>query len=163
MTDAKAIKMRLLFVDFDGALHPIDSGDFCGEIGGEMGFISVRDDAPLFCRLPLLIDALRDHPDVQIVVSSSWRRLYSSRALRAFLGELADRYLGETPFLAGCSRHDEIVCFIRENELETVPWLALDDDPKNFPVSCPNVLWTDPEDGLAAESVAALREWLEAP
>lgn len=153
--------MRLLFFDFDGVLHPHDAGDV-RDVDGMMEFVSVRDDAPLFCRLPLLIDALRDHQDVRIVISSSWRRLYERHELRAFLGELADRYLAEIPHLAGHNRHDEIVCFIRENELETVPWLALDDDPENFPVSCPNVLWTNPETGIEPESVQQLRRWLAA-
>lgn len=151
--------MRLLFVDFDGVLHPCDSGDV-RDVGGKMEFVSARVDAPLFCRLPLLIDALRDHPDVQIVISSSWRYLYERHELKAFIGDLADRYLAEIPRLSGHQRHNEIEYFMQLRRLQDVPWLALDDDRGNFPATCPNVLWTDPKIGLDADAMAALREWL---
>lgn len=130
------------------------------EIDGMMEFVSARVNAPLFCRLPLLIDALRDHPDVQIVISSSWRYLYQRQELKAFIGDLADRYLAEIPRLSGHQRHDEIEYFMQLRRLQDVPWLALDDDRGNFPATCPNVLWTDPKIGLDADSVVALREWL---
>lgn len=151
--------MRLLFVDFDGVLHPCDSGDV-RDVGGKMEFVSARVDAPLFCRLPLLIDALRDHPDVQIVISSSWRYLYERHELTAFIGDLADRYLAETPRLRGHQRHDEIEYFMQLRHFRDVPWLALDDDRGNFSATCPNVIWTDPKIGLDADTLAALREWL---
>lgn len=151
--------MRLLFLDFDGVLHPHDAGDV-RDVDGMMEFVSVRDDAPLFCRLPLLLDALRDHQDVRIVISSSWRRLYERHELRAFLGELADRYLAEIPHLNGHNRHDEILLFLQQHRLRAVHWLALDDDRGNFPADCPNVLWTNPNTGLDADSVTELREWL---
>lgn len=152
--------MRLLFLDFDGVLHPCDSGDV-RDVEGKMEFVSARIDAPLFCRLPLLIDALRDHPDVRIVISSSWRYLYERNELKAFVGGLADRYLAEIPRLSGHPRHDEIAYFMQLRRLQDVHWIAIDDDRRNFPADCPYVLWTEPKTGLDVDSVAALRKWLE--
>lgn len=152
----------ILFLDFDGVLHPHDSGDV-RDVDGMMEFVSVREDAPLFCRLPLLVDALRDHPEVRIVISSSWRYLYQRHELKAFLGDLGDRYLAEIPRLQGHSRHDEVLYFLQQRRMKSVPWLALDDDRRNFPADCPNVLWTDPEVGIDTETVAALRQWLRSP
>ena len=45
----------ILFLDFDGVLHPEPS---------------LAKDA--FCRLPLIEEILQDFPQVQIVVSSAW-------------------------------------------------------------------------------------------
>lgn len=48
--------MPILFLDFDGVLHP----EHCHE-------------SKHFCCLPVLEDALRQAPEWQVVISSTWR------------------------------------------------------------------------------------------
>jgi len=71
-----------LFLDFDGVLHP------------EPCF----DRSRLFCQLPVLEAVLRDFPEVDIVISSSWRELLHLDDLKSlFSGDIAWRIVGVTP------------------------------------------------------------------
>lgn len=70
----------LLFLDFDGVLHPADGSQ------------------EAFCRLPLLESWMQHWPAVQVVISSSWRRLHSMSELVEFLGPVVGpRVVGCTP------------------------------------------------------------------
>ena len=62
--------MRVIFLDFDGVLHPRISPD------------------KLFVHVDRLSHVLKDHPDVKIVVSSSWRASHTIKQLCHFLGPL---------------------------------------------------------------------------
>lgn len=64
--------MRILFLDFDGVLHPGDP-----EFDGEK-----------FCWLPVLERLLIAHVDVRIVVHSSWRYDHTDAELKQLLGRL---------------------------------------------------------------------------
>ncbi|MFD2270984.1 HAD domain-containing protein [Undibacterium arcticum] len=65
----------ILFLDFDGVLHP----DPC-------------DEGERFSRLPAFEALMRDFPAVEIVVSSSWRVARTLDDLRAFF---RDRHRSE--------------------------------------------------------------------
>jgi hypothetical protein len=74
----------ILFLDFDGVLHPIQRSE------------------PDFCRLELLWKILRACPDVEVVFSTSWRKIYSPDEIIEFVtfggGEdMAHRFIGSTP------------------------------------------------------------------
>lgn len=103
----------ILFLDFDGVLHPLYP----------------TAELPEFCYLPRLAAVLRDFPRVEIVISSSWRTEFELEALRAFFpADLQARIIGVTPWLPG-SRCEEVLAWLREHRPGS-PWLALDDQPK---------------------------------
>ena len=122
----------LLFLDFDGVLHPV--------------FGSRELD---FCRLPLLETVLRGAPEVRIVVSSTWREVFGLAQLRSrFSPDIAARIVGATPVLPGRSRHAEIMAYLQRHARHDTQWVALDDTPAEFPRGCPYLVRCDPRSGL---------------
>lgn len=123
MTNAPTI-----FLDFDGVLHPDDVYRIRGEI------VLMRDGLPLFAWSPLLVEALEPHPDVRIVLSTSWVRVVGfDKAHERLPIELQRRVVGATwhssfdPYWwAGLSRYEEIVHYVQRHAL--THWLAIDDD-----------------------------------
>lgn len=105
---------KLLFLDFDGVLHP--------------------DGVALFSRLALLEEYLLKMPGVDIVVSSTWRETDSLERLQGYFSEaIRDRVVGVTPSLEDgydCGgRQREIHAFLESAGLnsENASWVALDD------------------------------------
>lgn len=145
----------ILFLDFDGVLHPSIKGE------------------PDFCRLELLWNILRACPDVEVVFSTSWRELYPVQALIAFVtqggGEdLAPRFLGTTPnFLIepGKSylgtRHIECCTWLEGNNQQERPWLAVDDYKYVFPSDSPTLYLTDGKTGLTVADAEKIIEKLK--
>ena len=130
----------LLFLDFDGVLHPA----FCKE----------RD---YFCHMPLFTAVMREHPEVRIVISSTWRLVYPLEELRkAFPADIAARVIGETPDHEGKLRHVEIVHYLKLYAREDAPWIALDDDHFGFPDHCPNLVRCDGVVGLTPATIDTL-------
>ena len=73
--------MPILFLDFDGVLHP----EHCHE-------------SRHFCCLSILEDALRQVPECQIVITSTWRLEQSYEdLLRRFSPDIAAMVEGVTP------------------------------------------------------------------
>ncbi len=141
--------MKILFLDFDGVLHPYAQGM----------------ETEKFTRLPLLEEMLRADNDVHIVVTSTWREAYSLDALRnRFSPDLRERIIGRTPSLE--EYHSD---FMRAEEIEAWlagvehgdTWAAVDDDPQNFPPRMkPRVVFTESAVGLTDGNIAALRKLL---
>src|ERR1035437_189613 len=111
----------ILFLDFDGVLHGLGQ--------------------QVFEHLPRFEAILRDFPQIEVVISSSWRENYSLDALRAFFSEdMQPRIVGTTPVITAKwppyrrhIRHQEIQDYIVSQGFDTRPWLALDDDMTLFP------------------------------
>ncbi len=133
----------MLFLDFDGVLHP----RFC-------------PDEEHFCRLPLFESVMRRHPAVRIVISSSWRRIYGIDYLRSrFSRDIAERVVGTTQLWVPdepMNRHQEILAWIGKQRFNGMPWLALDDSAPEFPERCVNLLLCDSRHGLTDERAEAL-------
>jgi hypothetical protein len=115
----------VLFVDFDGVLHP--KAVPCLDVASN-GRIAVNPSvSDLFVFLPILERILEPHPEFRIVVSSSWRRHQTDNELKMFLGRLGSRMVGTThrdkQFFC---RHQEITAFCAEYAIEH--WVAVDDD-----------------------------------
>jgi len=136
----------ILFLDFDGVLHPL-----------------MRLE-PDFCRLPKLWQILRACPDVDVVFSTSWREIYRPDEMIEFVtwggGEdLTHRVIGQTPRIkaeSDCDRRDlEIQSWLDTNG-HSGPWLALDDMPKMFNGEHPNLYVVDGSTGLTDADVAAI-------
>lgn len=133
----------VLFLDFDGVLHPT----LCLE-------------AEHFCRRPLFEEVMRRFPAVRIVISSSWRHHFDLERLRpCFSGDIAERIDDTTPlWVPGgpANRFQEILAFVCSRGLDEAGWLALDDSAFEFPRSCANLVLCDGRFGLADDSAMQL-------
>ncbi|MGA5726226.1 MULTISPECIES: HAD domain-containing protein [Ralstonia] len=114
-----APRILVLFTDFDGVLHAADEPalDSAGRLIANPNLFGWR---------PILVDILAPHPEVQIIVSSDWRRLLDDDDLRRVLGPLGARFVGVVETW-GASRADEILTEVRRRRLTR--WLAIDDHP----------------------------------
>ena len=140
----------ILFLDFDGVLHPLQRSE------------------PDFCRLPLLWKILRACPHVEVVFSTSWREIYRPEEMIEFVtcggGEdLAHRIAGSNPGtpraestrVAGPQpeRHRECERWLEENGQQHRTWLAIDDIPTLFDKDHPNLYVINGKIGLTDENV----------
>lgn len=146
----------ILFLDIDGVLHP------------EPCF----DKTQLFSCLPRLEAVLRDFPEVQIVISSTWRESRSLSELKTFFSpDIAARVIGVTPLwrdipsiveVIGYQRHAEIEAWIRNSEMPWQKWIVIDDKSYLFKPFLPNLLKTDSTTGLDQNTAAVLRQRIKA-
>lgn len=143
----------ILFLDFDGVLHPIQRSE------------------PDFCRLELLWKILRACPGVEVVFSTSWREIYSPGAIIEFVTldggvDLVHRFIGSNPgtprarstYVAGAqpTRHAECERWLAENGQQHRAWLALDDIPEIFPPSSPTLYLVNGRTGLTEVDVGKI-------
>lgn len=109
----------LVFLDIDGVLR---------RIGSPLDVL----DADCLGRFEAVV---RAHPQVQIVISSSWRLLYPLEDLRArFTPDIGARIIGHTPWLEDrrqASRADEVLAYLADFD-GMPPWVALDDQPEVY-------------------------------
>ena len=132
--------LPLVFLDFDGVLHPVKAGD------------------QQFCYLPVFEACMRQCPHMGIVITSTWRLVMELAGLRAlFSHDIAQRVLGKTPELLvdlPFARYREIRKYLTKNSLHA-PWLAVDNEADLFP-PMRNLVLTDSITGFdiaAAEKV----------
>lgn len=140
--------MRIMCLDFDGVVHP---GPHCTE----------RVDTPHFGWLKHLTRLLEPHPDVRVLVHSSWRENYSLAELRMILEEdVGDRVVGVAPL--GQDRYAAIQAWVRENA-PAAQLLILDDDRSAFPAKPPlGLVICNPCKGLSDPAVSdAVEAWLD--
>ena len=150
------VRPMILFLDFDGVLHPMFPREDLKHAENQH-----------FSYMPRLESVLRDFPHVDIVVSSDWRKMHTLEQLRGFFSpDIAQRIIGVTPAVervgvavsyAERVRHSEVLAWLDANGHAATPWLALDDDPENFPPPAPLVLCAD---GFHDVEEAALRSML---
>lgn len=144
------VQMLVLFLDFDGVLHP----EFCSE-------------SKHFVCEPYLISAL-DGMDIEIVVSSTWRTLRPLDEIRTLLSAaVATRIVGTTTRypqlpdvpsrLALYEREAECVAWLTVNRPAWTRWLAVDDRPWLFRPFCANLFPVDGKQGLTKGSSSLLR------
>jgi hypothetical protein len=135
--------MRVLFLDFDGVLHPA---------GGEPGTVLP------FEWLPLLEQLLAPWPDVRLAVHSTWRYLYKSEEFPELLGPLGSRFIGAAP---RGPRAESVLWFLQLNPVID-DYLVLDDAPGEFPSDFPgNLVLCEPLTGISAPEVQSrIKAWL---
>lgn len=146
--------MMLLFLDFDGVMHPVR----CGV-------------DQYFCRLGLLEDWLQRQPDVEVVISSSWRAVHPLDEIQSYFGaEFQHRIVGATPQLMRGSwdkggevfvREKEIALWRSSNSSPDRPWGALDDMPELFSVGHRHLVVVDGAVGLTEADLALLDQLLQ--
>jgi hypothetical protein len=128
-------KVRACYVDFDGVLH--DDAVYWGIKRG----IHIRTPGRvLFEWMPILEDLLAPHPDIKIVLSTSWVRVKSFEfAKKQLAPALQERVIGSTYH----RRHMRIDAFelmsrghqiLRDVERrKPVSWFAIDNDDFGWP------------------------------
>ncbi|BEU98660.1 hypothetical protein ACDW_43660 (plasmid) [Acidovorax sp. DW039] len=144
--------MAILFLDFDGVLHP----EHC-------------HGSRHFCCLPVLEDTLRQVPQWQVVISSTWRLQKPFDQLRdRFSKDIAPRVIANTPrfntlddvpsTLVSYEREAECHAWLKANELSYLPWLALDDRSWLFRPFCKSLILVNGKTGLTPSGGDQLKE-----
>lgn len=142
--------MPILFLDFDGVLHP----EHCHE-------------SKHFCCLDTFENALRQAPEVQVVITSTWRLQSSLEDLRMrFSADVAARIVGITPqfaelknvpaTLVSYEREAECHAWLRANNVPHLPWLGVDDRSWLYRPFCRSLCLVDGKTGLTPETGAQL-------
>lgn len=132
----EAVKM-IIFLDFDGVMHPY-------------GCHSSR----LFCRRELFEKFLDNHPSIEVVISSAWRKDETLQELTLNFSETARaRFVGVTGADQSNSlgrRQRECIKWMLDNNRHCELWIALDDDTDNFrtPPKNGSVIFIDPSEGI---------------
>lgn len=152
----------IVFLDFDSVLHPEN----------------VKRQEPLLSRLPLVEEVLREFPQVQIVISSTWRLRWRHPEVAAqemrkyFSADIAPRVMGVTPSCLDLDwrtapdglylypRHRECETWLRAHRPPGTPWLAIDDRAYGFRPFCKNLMIIDCDTGFVAANGQELRERL---
>lgn len=139
---------RLLSLDFDGVLMPT-------LVGNQVVA------TPHFGWVPVLARLLAPHPDVALLVHSTWRRTHDLAELRELLGVLGERVVGVVP---QGPRYQSILEWLSQH-LEFTDYRILDDEAHEFPVPPPaELILCDPSSGVSAATVQqSLQLWLGAP
>lgn len=128
----------VVFLDIDGVLHRYQSG--------------------ALDRLDLFESWLREHNDIDVVISSNWRVTHTQQQLLdLFSPDLRWRVIGVTPVLPERDRYEEISAVVRRYAIRT--WAALDDDESLF-ARKGNLVLTDPATALTTENLQSVERLL---
>lgn len=163
------IKNVLIFLDFDGVLHPdaVYLRLNCQ--------IELRAEGELFMWSSHLVEALAPHQDVQIVLSTSWaRNLGFQRARAALPAALRTRVIGATWHSSMSKGLTDYVVWDNQTRYEQIKaylsrlsaparWLAVDDDGQGWAeADRQRLIQTDQNRGLScSETRAELARKLE--
>lgn len=147
----------LIFLDFDGVLHR----EFIpGSTPGR-----VRVNTHQFTHLANFEAVVRDFPDIDIVISSTWRINHSLNELRSYFSDdIATRIIDVTPVLPTRT--------VDRRELEIKQWLvhagrsgerylAIDDCSRLFSNEFDALFFVNPETAFDTDAAIALRSILE--
>ena len=157
---------KILFLDYDGVLH-------ADSVFLEHRRPVLRGGGTLFEWAPHLLSALKPHPDVSIVLSTSWARMRGfTRARAALPAPLGEKVIGATwhsrmgqSELGGfrmvntqwdnATRYEQIMAYI-ERARSRIDWLAIDDDDNGWAEECRDrLILTDSDRGLSDPNVLA--------
>ena len=147
-------RTMILFLDFDGVLHPFPMGP---------------SDKPFSAILPLW-SILEASPSLSVVITSTWREKHAFEDLVALLvargGErFFDRFLGTTPILESSTdyepgiRQREIESWLADNAPPNTPYLILDDIEEYFDANCKNLYLVDGTTGLRKLCIKRKPRW----
>jgi hypothetical protein len=140
----------ILFLDFDGVLHP----DPCFDAGR------------LFEQVPRLAAVVADFSGLDLVLTTSWRSQKSLAQLTEPLGALAARVVGATPHFSTFSAPARLRPYPRQAECEQwlcanaatdAEWIVLDDRPSLFAPDCDRLIACNSTHGLDESGAGRLR------
>lgn len=144
---------RVLFLDFDGVLHPDD-------VYRTRSGLVLRAPGQLMMHAGILIEILKEFPQVKISLSTSWVRILGYRRARAALPPelqavtVSSTWHSRMPKapLEGYdmySRYQQIRAAVTRAGLAN--WIALDDDPfESWSGHDQRLIRTDPNLGLSS-------------
>lgn len=146
----------ILFLDFDGVLHPFfPRSDLSDAENQKWSYV------------PNFEAVIRDFPDVDIVISSTWRIEHPLDELRShFSSDIASRIIGVNPTLPNHRPHEdggrqpECEAWLVQNNKTHLPWLAVDDMVDLFTPGCAVVV---AQDGFKERDSERLRQALVNP
>lgn len=148
-----------IFLDIDGVLVP--EKKFDASVGQED---LLRFDPNC---LQIFEDVLQKYPEVLIVISSSWKEVFSFELVQPlFSPSIAKRVIGFTPFLDPqiihqfqYLRHQEVLAFLQQHNALEDYWVAIDDIREHYPPEV-NVVVTDAYTGFDQSAALALELFL---
>lgn len=131
---------QVIFLDFDGVLHPKMNGNF--ELISN--FLSI----------------LNHFSSAKIVISSNWKDGLTTDILTNIFGQHANRVIGKTVSHNGINRHEEIMSYVKNHCIEC--YIALDDDCRNtlFEPTCDFLFKTNYYKGLTREEIPKLIQFM---
>ena len=152
----KGVGGLLLYLDFDGVLHH-ENVLWHPKRGA---YLDAPPEYRLFQHAPLLAQLLAPYPEIRIVLSTSWARVYGCRAAAKRLPmSLRNRVIGATfhsrmvelEFLSHSRGMQIWADVVRRRPRD---WLALDDDTLDWPHWCQNkLIATHETEGIAEPAV----------
>ena len=154
----------ILFLDFDGVLHP--DAVYMTSDG-----IELRAEGEIFMWAEHLSRVLGAYPDIQIVLSTSWvRHLGYHAARKALPRDLRERVIGATWHSAMGKGWPDFIVWDQQSRYEQIAaylarragflrWLAIDDDDRGWPDSAREKLvltnsWRGLSDGKVVEELS---------
>ncbi len=140
----RLIGTKVLFLDFDGVLHP-----------------NLCPPNDFFMHAAALGSALIGS-DVEVVISSSWRLHHGYNDLLAFIPQnLRTLIVGATgPAVVGrYARWNEIQEY--RKTFSVWDWRALDDAAFEFPAPCPELIRCNGSTGLQEAEIRAVVSWAQ--
>lgn len=149
--------MNVLYLDFDGVLHPEDV--WVRPRGGP--YVRTPHGRHLFEHVEVLVDLLAPYPALRVVLSTSWVCRYGYTGTVRFLPQrLATRCIGATYHSA--MRRDAFAQLLRGSQVlgdvrrrKPAQWLAIDDVDEGWSGSLDHVVLTHPIEGIAHPLVLA--------
>ena len=146
--------MTILFLDFDGVLHADD-------VYRNKSGIALKSGGTLFEHAHILAVAIEPHPEVNIVLSTSWvRELGFERAKKYLPPSLQSRVTGatyhssfelddglQTPWVL-LNRYEQIERHVMKHRI--TEWIAVDNDNEGWPEKLEHhLVHTDDDLGLS--------------
>lgn len=146
------VDLPICFLDFDGVLHP----DAAFLVPG-YGIRMLAPGHELFEWASILEDLLSPHPEIKLVLSTSWVPMRSfSYAKTCLAADLQQRVIGATYHSRAMysrefmlySRGEQIHSYVVRHGLRR--WCAIDDDSEGWSVqNSPRVILTESSTGLS--------------
>lgn len=149
-----------LFLDIDGVLHPVQA-----------------DGEELLTQLPMFEEWLRVRPEVEVVISSSWRHSHSIEKLKGLFAPdlrhqvvgVTDAYwrwmydeTGEVPLTTSNEREHEVLRWLEVHGAKGAAWVVLDDMPGQFIRTLDHVVACEPRVGLTEHLLEKAERVLQA-
>ncbi len=125
----------ILFLDFDGVLHPNEVTHY-----QKRGIVLECDGHTLFEHADTLVEILSPYPQVKIVLSTSWVAALGFDRAKSYLPEnLKNRVIGATYHSAlsarewwwSMTRYGQIARYVQRHHL--LRWIAVDDNDEGWP------------------------------
>jgi FMN phosphatase YigB (HAD superfamily) len=150
------IKTMYIFLDIDGVLVKEDAPS--EEIDLDEDLMKFDENC-----LNTFESIIRRYDNSKIVISSSWIEIFALETIKTlFSSDVAEKIMGATPRLnypIKYFRHKEVINYLKQNDCEDEPWVAIDDIAEHFPPDAP-VIVTNPYKGFDKNAANQLEHFL---